>query len=284
MLLLQVLHFTASGCKLQESGKAAHLQACKGILLLYTSLNRLCMWRLKGGEAIPFAGAGKLVNLPEELTVVSMRCNCDGSKVGYPRLCCMQVLYSSLLQPLAACQHCVSIPICRNCCSCSQLLVPAVLRIICVEMDAANLDPCEFAAQVSLLTMPRGYGRQQSRELFVYDIQTGVTSTCSFGTDSKTELVPHDHLWDSQHPLLLTCQAVEASAGRRQPPDSTQSGVTLVTMFATPQGVVLQDTQLISDCQVGLPPGNKLSLGALVSALCSILACDACSAALSKLY
>ena len=67
--------------ELQEDGQPGHLEACKGLLLLFTTAKKLCLWRLRGQEATPFAGSGKLVDLPPDLTVISIRCNCDGSKV-----------------------------------------------------------------------------------------------------------------------------------------------------------------------------------------------------------
>lgn len=39
------------------------------------------MWSVAGREAKPYGKAGQAVDLPPDLTVVSMRCNCDGTKV-----------------------------------------------------------------------------------------------------------------------------------------------------------------------------------------------------------
>lgn len=39
------------------------------------------MWSLAGREAKPYGKAGQAVDLPPDLTVVSMQCNCDGTKV-----------------------------------------------------------------------------------------------------------------------------------------------------------------------------------------------------------
>ena len=39
------------------------------------------MWSLTGREAKPYGGAGRVLDLPPDLLLISMRCNCDGSKV-----------------------------------------------------------------------------------------------------------------------------------------------------------------------------------------------------------
>lgn len=39
------------------------------------------MWSLSGREAKPYGGAGRVLDLPPDLLLISMRCNCDGSKV-----------------------------------------------------------------------------------------------------------------------------------------------------------------------------------------------------------
>lgn len=70
-----------AGAELQVDGAPGHLDACSGTVLLYTKANKLCLWRIQGDEAIPVAGSGKAVDLPPDLTVISMRCSCDGSKV-----------------------------------------------------------------------------------------------------------------------------------------------------------------------------------------------------------
>ncbi|KAL0037487.1 hypothetical protein WJX79_010742 [Trebouxia sp. C0005] len=49
--------------------------------LLLHNTSRLCMWSLSGREAKPYGGAGRVLDLPPDLLLISMRCNCDGSKV-----------------------------------------------------------------------------------------------------------------------------------------------------------------------------------------------------------
>lgn len=99
--------------------------------------------------------------------------------------------------------------------------------------------------QVSFLTCQHGCHGQHPQELFVYDIQTGVTSTCTFGEDLSS---PRQHTWDSEHPLLLTCEMSGASDSQHS--STTLPQVTLVTLFATPHGAVLQDSQSLNACQV----------------------------------
>lgn len=101
--------------------------------------------------------------------------------------------------------------------------------------------------QVSLLTQQNGSVGKRAQELFVYDIQTGVTSTCTFSANNSLLGQPQHHVWDSEHPLLLACEM----SGSHSQPDMLPV-LTVVTMFATPQGVVLQDSQLLQECQVNL--------------------------------
>ena len=57
------------------------MEACQQFLLVFTDTSRLCMWSLAGRQAKPYGGAGRVVDLPPDLSLLSMRCNCDGSKV-----------------------------------------------------------------------------------------------------------------------------------------------------------------------------------------------------------
>ena len=106
---------------------------------------------------------------------------------------------------------------------------------------------------MSLLTK-QGHSSQQpqAQELFVYDLQTGTISTCSFG-DTAAPAAPQQHFWDAEHPLLLAC---ELATGGSAPGSSAaaataeESGLEVATMFATPQGMVLQDCSSLSACQV----------------------------------
>lgn len=66
---------------LQADGRPSLLEANKHFLFVWTEAGRLCMWSLAGREAKPYGKAGQAVDLPPDLTVVSMRCNCDGTKV-----------------------------------------------------------------------------------------------------------------------------------------------------------------------------------------------------------
>lgn len=66
---------------MQADGTPRSMEACQQFLFVFTDANRLCMWSLTGREAKPYGGAGGGVDLPPDLSLVSMRCNCDGSKV-----------------------------------------------------------------------------------------------------------------------------------------------------------------------------------------------------------
>lgn len=85
----------------------------------------------------------------------------------------------------------------------------------------------------------------------MYDLQTGTSSTCSFG-DGGQLTAPQQHFWDAEHPLLLACELAKAgmasgagSGGRGQ-----EGGLEVAMMFATPQGMVLQDCSALPPCQV----------------------------------
>ena len=92
-----------------------------------------------------------------------------------------------------------------------------------------------------------------TKELFVYDVQTGTISTCSFG-DGAVPAVPQQHVWDAEHPLLLACELDDSGSRQSKSRGSTAEGLGLevATMFATPQGMVLQDRSCQHDCQVSV--------------------------------
>ena len=66
---------------LQDDGLPSLLEANKHFMFVLTDRSRLCIWSLAGREAKPYGVAGRAVDLPSDLTVMSMRCNCDGTKV-----------------------------------------------------------------------------------------------------------------------------------------------------------------------------------------------------------
>lgn len=72
----------------QVDGQAALLEATQQFLFVLTDAGRLCMWSLAGQEAKPYGATGRAVDLPPDLTVLSMRCNCDGTKVKAHLLAC----------------------------------------------------------------------------------------------------------------------------------------------------------------------------------------------------
>ncbi|KAL3159993.1 hypothetical protein ABBQ38_010381 [Trebouxia sp. C0009 RCD-2024] len=169
----------------EVDGQAALLEATQQFLFVLTDTGRLCIWSLGGGEAKPYGAAGRPVDLPPDLTVVSMRCNCDGTKV-------------------------------------------------------------------SLLTKQAQSSQQaQAQELFVYDLQTGTISTCSFG-DGAGLTTPQQHFWDAEHPLLLACELAKAGMahGASRGGRGEEGGLEVAMMFATPQGIVLQDCSALPPCQV----------------------------------
>ena len=79
-MLLALTHALA----VQGDGTPTSMEACQEFLFVFKDVSRLCMWSLTGREAKPYGGAGRVVDLPSDLTLVSMRCNCDGSKVSQP--------------------------------------------------------------------------------------------------------------------------------------------------------------------------------------------------------
>ena len=66
---------------MQGDGKPTNMEACPQFLFVFTDAGRLCMWSLADREAKPYGGAGRVLDLPPDLLLISMRCNCDGSKV-----------------------------------------------------------------------------------------------------------------------------------------------------------------------------------------------------------
>ncbi len=66
---------------MQGDGRPINMEACSQFLFVFTDAGRLCMWSLTGREAKPYGGAGRVLDLPPDLLLISMRCNCDGSKV-----------------------------------------------------------------------------------------------------------------------------------------------------------------------------------------------------------
>ncbi len=66
---------------LQGDGKPTNMEASSQFLFVFTDAGRLCMWSLTGREAKPYGGAGRVLDLPPDLLLLSMRCNCDSSKV-----------------------------------------------------------------------------------------------------------------------------------------------------------------------------------------------------------
>lgn len=66
---------------MQGDGKPTNMEACPQFLFVFTDASRLCMWSLTGREAKPYGGAGRVLDLPPDLLLISMRCNSDGSKV-----------------------------------------------------------------------------------------------------------------------------------------------------------------------------------------------------------
>ncbi len=74
---------------MQADGRPTCLEACQQFLFVFTEASRLCIWSLTGREAKPYGGAGRVVDLPPDLSLVSMRCNCDGSKVSFVRMLCL---------------------------------------------------------------------------------------------------------------------------------------------------------------------------------------------------
>ena len=112
---------------------------------------------------------------------------------------------------------------------------------------------------MSLLTKQTHSSQQgEAQELFVYDLQTGTISTCSFG-DTAVPAAPQQHFWDAEHPLLLACELAREGSRRESRAVATaeKSGLEVATMFATPQGMVLQDCSSLPACQVRPHPVHK---------------------------
>ena len=104
--------------------------------------------------------------------------------------------------------------------------------------------------QVSLLTRQIAHSPHTSQELFVYDIPTGTLSICSFGHDHST-CIPQHHFWDQEHPLLLACEVARTGNQQQRLKAATAAGgkLEVATLFATPQGIVLQDCQAMDTFQ-----------------------------------
>lgn len=103
---------------------------------------------------------------------------------------------------------------------------------------------------MSLLTRQAQSSQQaQAHEIFVYDIQTGTISICSFG---DAPAAPQQHFWDAEHPLLLACELAKTHTAQRKSKAATaeDTGLEVATLFATPQGIVLQDCSTLQACQV----------------------------------
>ncbi|DBA86980.1 TPA: hypothetical protein ACH3X2_000362 [Trebouxia sp. C0005] len=167
----------------EGDGKPTNMEACSQFLFVFTDTSRLCMWSLSGREAKPYGGAGRVLDLPPDLLLISMRCNCDGSKV-------------------------------------------------------------------SMLTRQASSSQQQSQELFVYDVQTGTISICSFGDEGALRC-PQQHFWDAEHPLLLACELAKTGNAqkKRTAAAAEAAGLEVAMLFATPQGIVLQECQPTEACQ-----------------------------------
>ena len=65
----------------QADGRPVNMEACAQFLFVFTDANRLCVWSLTSQGVQPYGGQGRVVELPPDLCLMSMRCNCDGSKV-----------------------------------------------------------------------------------------------------------------------------------------------------------------------------------------------------------
>ena len=103
-----------------------------------------------------------------------------------------------------------------------------------------------------MLTRQMHSSSQQHQELFVYDVQTGTISICSFGDEGSVPRSPQQHFWDAEHPLLLACELASTGIAQKKSKGATavDSGLEVATMFATPQGIVLQECQNVQTCQV----------------------------------
>ncbi len=102
-----------------------------------------------------------------------------------------------------------------------------------------------------MLTRQASSSQQQTQELFVYDVQTGTISICSFG-DEGVPRCPQQHFWDAEHPLLLACELAKTGSAQKKRTAATAeaAGLEVAMLFATPQGIVLQECQPTEACQV----------------------------------
>ena len=102
-----------------------------------------------------------------------------------------------------------------------------------------------------MLTRQTLSSSQQHQELFVYDVPTGTISLCSFGDEGSVPRSPQQHFWDAEHPLLLACElAGTGAAQKKKGATAIDSELEVATLFATPQGIVLQECQNVQTCQV----------------------------------
>ena len=94
----------------------------------------------------------------------------------------------------------------------------------------------------------------QAQELFVYDVQAGTISICSFG-DAAVPAIPQQHFWDIEQPLLLACELARTGGTKRKRTGTTSGECELevAMLFATPQGIVMQDRSCLVACQVRHP-------------------------------
>lgn len=108
-----------------------------------------------------------------------------------------------------------------------------------------------LSLQVSMLTREARSSQQGAQELFVYDVQTGTISIFSSGDDLVCR-APQQHFWDAEHPLLLACEMARTrnAPGKRKGTTTEGPGLEVATLFATPQGIVLQECQSIESSQV----------------------------------
>lgn len=127
--------------------------------------------------------------------------------------------------------------------------------LMCTAMQRA-VSCCQWQClpvQVSMLTRQASSSQQQTQELFVYDVQTGTISICSFG-DEGVPRCPQQHFWDAEHPLLLACELAKTGSVQKKRVGATAeaAGLEVAMLFATPQGIVLQECQPTEACQVFL--------------------------------
>ena len=101
-----------------------------------------------------------------------------------------------------------------------------------------------------MLTKQMQGSQGASQELFVYDVPSGTLSLCSFGHDS-TPCTPQHHVWDAEHPLLLACELARTGNPQKKMKGATAEAgkLEVATLFATPQGIVMQERQAMDGFQ-----------------------------------